>query len=112
RAADAVGKDRRDFLADTVLPLHAFARDHSETGSAVKFAVQRDEFRNIGWIVLTIAIERDDQLGPRRPDAGPHGPALTQVSCMRDNPNVQARAKTHQFGGSPVSRSVIDENDF
>ncbi len=111
-AADPVGYPRRRTLRPAVPPNSAIAGDQKRP-SRRRRAGELPQFRNVGWIVLAVAVERRDPGCPRRPDAGTNRRALPAALRMAQQPQLRRLWRQPQdLGGSRIGAAVVHVNDL
>src|SRR5204863_8075805 len=79
----------------------------------IAFAHFCDERRNLRWIVLQIAVHRDDDFALRSIEAGLEAGSLPEVPSQTNG--SYARIAIADFGKnleSAVAASIIDKDDF
>ena len=101
RAAKAIGEVGGEAAVGGILPVHAHAANQSQFAGVVG-AKHGEKFRNVGRIVLPVAIERDDDFAAGRPHAGADRPALAEIAVVADGAEVRDFGfQGPQFAGVP-----------
>src|SRR4051794_17104020 len=72
-----------------------------------------DEHRDIAWILLEVAVSRDDQPAPSVSEASRKRRRLTEVPAEANDANARVFAlQLFQDGERLVTAAVVDEDDF
>ena len=101
---DAAGIDLVPGIVAGLLP----AADH-----VVSLFELGQEARNLGRVVLKIAVEREDQVAPGGLERGREGRRLAEVAPKPDRPHSRiAPGQCGQDGPRTVATAIIDENEF
>ncbi len=80
-------------------------------GRGVRTSEAGQEPRKVGRVVLTVAIQRADDCGPRGKNPRTDRPALTRIAPMaKQAQRRQIRFEGGEFGERIVAAGVIDEN--
>src|SRR6185369_12081811 len=102
---DAAGKSSRD---PSILPLITPAADN-----VVAFAEFRDECRDLGGIVLEIAVHRNDDFTAREVEPSLQSGSLSKVLAQTDNGDARVRIGNFRKNlGCLIAASIVHENDF
>ncbi len=110
--AHPVGDLRGNALHCAVLAALTVAGDEERRRGRRR---ERDlpEPRDVGGIVLSVAVERGDPGRARRLDAAAHGSALAKAARMADEAQAREGAgEVADGGGGVVARPVIDIDDL
>jgi hypothetical protein len=100
-------------LGSDILTLPPFAGDHHQIGRRITPRQGAPQFRDIGRIILTVAVEGGDHRRARRNDAGSNSAALTGIGAMGDNAQLPADFPFfEQAGPGSICRTIIDNDDF
>jgi hypothetical protein len=111
--AHRVGHTRGQAADGRVAAPLPLARHEPQAGRAGRIAKGREEPRDLGRIVLTVAVERHDRGAARRPDACADRRALTGGSRMTGH--AQPRVATAHLGETRrrrVAAAVVDHDDL
>ena len=105
-AGDPVEDLRRDAPRQRVAPLRLPARDEVE--ALVELGEQP---RDLGRVVLEVAVDRDDDVAARLREPGRERGGLAEVAPQADDAHVVvARVQPRQRGERAVGRAVVDED--
>ena len=108
----AIAIARGHALLPTVLPLFAFAREHGEIGVCCLAPERCEELWDVGGIILSVAVQGDDDRGLSRAHPCANGPALAEIPSMGENSDGHLVAQGQKLGRRRIARSVVDENGF
>jgi len=110
--ADGVGDPRGQALGGAVAALAAHAGDHPKLGR--RAVVPRfEQRRNIGGIVLAVAVEGGDPGGARAHDPGPERRALTRLVAVAQHPEPGiAGLQVGKLGAAAIAATVVDIDDL
>ena len=106
-ATHAVRHPRLGMAQPGVAPLHPVA--HHE----LRVAALGEQRRDIGRIVLAVAVERGDPPGARMTDTGADGRALPGAERVREDAQLRDVAlQGAQRRGGAIGAAVVDEQDL
>ena len=103
--------ERSSSFGGHLLPDEAQAA--AEREDQVVVVAQAPEFAQVVHLVLVVPVGEGDPLLPRGLEAGPQGPAVSQVLPVVDDPHPRAPAGelVGDLAG-PVGRAVVDDDDL
>ena len=71
----------------------------------------REQARDLGRVVLQVAVDRDDDVAARLRESGRERGGLAEVPAQPDDPHVAvAGVQARQRGERAVGRAVVDED--
>lgn len=111
--ADAVRDPRGQSPQPRVPPLRAPARQHLQVVLRSRCREALEQRRDVGRVVLAVAVQRRDPRVPRVPDAGRDRRALAAASRVTDEPQRRDPvAQSRELGGRGVVAAVVDVDDL
>src|SRR5262249_29621880 len=100
---------RQCAIDERVLPVGAQAED----GVVVAALERVEQHRDVGWIVLQVAVHGDDDVPRGEVDAGLHGGRLPQVAPKSNDLDVRIGGGDRlKLQVRAVGAAVIDQDDF
>ena len=105
-AGDAVEDLRRDAARERVAALRLPAGDE-----VVALVELREQPRDLGRVVLQVAVDRDDDLARGLAEAGVERGRLAEVAAQPDDADVVVRVvESRERAEGAVGRAVVDED--